>query len=130
MHSFTNVAALILRTWPTGDIQVRGHSDATESPAGSQTLSERRAAAVADLLAGHGVDRSRLTTIGFGATRPIVLETTADGADNPLAGSTTDGSRSPSPPAERSDAPTARAGAAQPPSTSARSKRTGRSSWS
>ena len=32
VHTFTSIAALIARTWPTGAIEVRGHTDATESP--------------------------------------------------------------------------------------------------
>ncbi len=49
---------------------VEGHTDAT-GPAGyNLALSQRRAAAVVDYLAAHGIDRQRLSAQGYGETRP------------------------------------------------------------
>lgn len=68
------LARNISRTWPAATVQVRGHTDSTGSPAANQALSEQRAANVATYLASHGIDRSRLTSVGLASTLPIVLE--------------------------------------------------------
>lgn len=83
MESFGNVVALIQANWPTAQVQVRGHTDATGSAAGNQTLSENRAAAALEFFANNGISRSQLSSIGFGFTQPLVLETNADGSVNP-----------------------------------------------
>jgi outer membrane protein OmpA-like peptidoglycan-associated protein len=82
-ENFNAIAGLIQNNWATAPVQVRGHTDATGSASGNQTLSEQRAARVADHLAGRGIDRSRLSSVGLGPSRPIVLETNADGGINP-----------------------------------------------
>jgi outer membrane protein OmpA-like peptidoglycan-associated protein len=64
-------------------VQVRGHTDAKGTAAGNQTLSEQRAAAVKGYLNAHGLDATRVSNVGFGSTQPVVLETNADGTDNP-----------------------------------------------
>jgi outer membrane protein OmpA-like peptidoglycan-associated protein len=64
----------ISRTWPAATVQVRGHTDSTGSAAANQTLSEQRAANVANYLASQGIDRARLSSVGLGPTAPIVLE--------------------------------------------------------
>lgn len=50
--------------------QIEGHTDARGSPDRNQTLSERRAQAVADYLLSQGVTADRLETRAFGETRP------------------------------------------------------------
>ena len=55
-------------------IQVEGHADSDGEAAYNQLLSERRASAVADWLAAHGVPRSALTAVGLGESRPAVPE--------------------------------------------------------
>ena len=77
------MARIIQANWPTANVQVRGHTDATGSAAGNQTLSEQRAAAASTYLATHGIDGSRLTSVGLGSSLPIALETNPDGSDNP-----------------------------------------------
>lgn len=49
---------------------VEGHTDARGGPDYNMDLSERRAAAVVQHLAGLGVDRDRITAQGFGLTQP------------------------------------------------------------
>lgn len=51
-------------------VDVMGHTDSTGSDAYNQTLSERRASAVADYLAGRGVQSARLATRGYGESQP------------------------------------------------------------
>lgn len=60
-------------------VQIAGHTDDTGSEAYNQQLSERRARAVADYLTGRGVASTRISTVGYGETRPVVSNTTADG---------------------------------------------------
>lgn len=50
---------------------IEGHTDASGMRDRNMELSQRRADAVADYLATQGVDRSRLTTKGYGPDRPI-----------------------------------------------------------
>ena len=63
------VAALKQR--PEWKLVIEGHTDSTASAAFNQQLSERRAAAVKNYLQANGVDGARLSTVGFGASKPI-----------------------------------------------------------
>lgn len=60
-------------------VEVTGHTDNTGSESHNQQLSERRAQAVASYLSSRGVAATRVTTIGYGETRPIASNETADG---------------------------------------------------
>lgn len=82
--NFDGIADLVAKSWPTAPLKIRGHTDATGSPAANQALSQRRAEAVVEYLAGKGIDASRLSAAGLGSSLPIVKETTADGAVNTL----------------------------------------------
>jgi outer membrane protein OmpA-like peptidoglycan-associated protein len=64
---------------PGARTEVLGHTDSTGSAEFNASLSERRAAAVSDWLAGHGVDRATLTTAGYGSTRPVADNATEQG---------------------------------------------------
>ena len=83
-ETLDGLARGIQKRFATVLIQVRGHTDATGSPAANQTLSEQRASNVAGYLATRGIDRSRLTSLGLASTLPVVLEKNPDGSDNPL----------------------------------------------
>ena len=52
-------------------LRVEGHTDNQGTAASNQTLSERRAQAVVAWLLAHGVSASRLTSAGFGQTKPV-----------------------------------------------------------
>jgi outer membrane protein OmpA-like peptidoglycan-associated protein len=52
-------------------VDVFAHSDLSGSPQVNQALSDKRAAAVATYLAGHGVSRSRIASKGLGETAPL-----------------------------------------------------------
>jgi outer membrane protein OmpA-like peptidoglycan-associated protein len=52
-------------------VDVLAHTDTTGTPAGNAALSEKRAAAVATYLAGHGVSRARMGFKGLGQTAPL-----------------------------------------------------------
>ena len=63
--------AAILAEYNKTKIVVTGHTDSTGSEATNQTLSERRAGAVRNIMEANGVASNRITTIGFGESQPI-----------------------------------------------------------
>jgi len=52
-------------------VDVLAHTDSTGSPQTNQALSDKRAAAVASYLAGHGVAKARIASKGLGETTPL-----------------------------------------------------------
>ncbi|HEX8556057.1 MAG TPA: OmpA family protein [Sphingomonas sp.] len=60
-------------------VDVYGHTDSTGSDTYNQTLSERRATAVADYMASRGVQSARIATRGYGETKPIAANETDAG---------------------------------------------------
>ena len=56
-----------------------GHTDSVGSEAFNQTLSEQRAATVANYLTGRGVQSARLATKGYGESQPKASNTTEEG---------------------------------------------------
>jgi len=61
--------ASTLAEYPSTYIDVYGHTDSTGSDSYNQGLSERRAVSVADYLAGRGVNRARMATMGYGESQ-------------------------------------------------------------
>jgi OmpA-OmpF porin, OOP family len=62
---------------------IEGHTDNVGDSTSNQTLSEQRAAAVKQYLVAHfKIDGSRLTTKGYGDTKPIDTNATAEGRQN------------------------------------------------
>lgn len=59
-------------------VDVFAHTDLSGSPQVNQALSDRRAAAVAAYLAGHGVARARIAYRGLGETAPLYNPETSD----------------------------------------------------
>jgi OOP family OmpA-OmpF porin len=60
-------------------VSIEGHTDWTGTDAYNQGLSERRANSVRNYLVDHGVDASRLSTVGYGESRPIASNATREG---------------------------------------------------
>ena len=60
-------------------LQIEGHTDWIAPEAYNMSLSVRRAEAVANYLESIGINRDRMTTIGYGETRPISDNDTEDG---------------------------------------------------
>ena len=54
-------------------VDVLAHTDTTGSPQANLALSEKRAAAVATYLAGHGVARARIASHGLGESAPLYI---------------------------------------------------------
>jgi outer membrane protein OmpA-like peptidoglycan-associated protein len=68
-----------LLEYPQSTIVVTGHTDNTGSAAYNQSLSERRANAVAAELIGNGVPANRIQAVGRGLSQPIASNATAQG---------------------------------------------------
>ena len=69
----------ILLAHPELKLQVEGHTDSVGSDEFNQTLSENRANAVRTFLTSQGVDGTLIAARGFGKTRPVTTNDTADG---------------------------------------------------
>jgi outer membrane protein OmpA-like peptidoglycan-associated protein len=63
--------ALVLRKFNKTIVDVYGHTDDTGSDAHNKDLSQRRAVAVATILAGQGIDQRRFYIEGKGESSPI-----------------------------------------------------------
>ena len=66
----TQVSTLLTSN-PTWKMRVEGHTDNVGQKAANLALSQERAAAVVDWLTRHGVDRSRLMSLGMGDASPV-----------------------------------------------------------
>jgi outer membrane protein OmpA-like peptidoglycan-associated protein len=71
--------AASLRDWPEVRVEIGGHTDSSGPDAYNQKLSEQRAASVRDYLASKGIDASRMTTKGYGESKPITDNATDKG---------------------------------------------------
>jgi len=69
----------IFKEYPNASFSIEGHTDSDGSNALNQTLSENRAGAVKTFLVENGIAADRLTSIGFGETKPIASNKTAKG---------------------------------------------------
>lgn len=76
-------AAGYMKAHPESHIRVEGYTDATGNDPHNATLSQRRAGTVEQFLEGQGIDKARLTGVGFGPENPVGTNATPDGkADN------------------------------------------------
>ncbi len=76
--SLAKVAGILL-VYRDSQIIIEGHTDNTGSTEFNQTLSEERAQNVKEFLIEIGVDENRLSSIGYGLTRPNASNETAEG---------------------------------------------------
>jgi OOP family OmpA-OmpF porin len=72
-------AASQLSKNPDVRVSVEGHTDSVGKDAYNQKLSERRAASVKSYLVGKGVSDSRLSSVGYGESKPVSSNDTKDG---------------------------------------------------
>lgn len=63
-------------------VQVEGHTDSSGGDDHNQTLSEKRAQAVVDYIAAHGVPRDRIASKGFSSSVPTDNNGTVAGREN------------------------------------------------
>ncbi len=78
-YDFLDRLAAMLQAHPELKVRIEGHTDSDGTEAANQALSERRAEAVQSALVARQVGASQLTTMGFGESRPIDVNTTAEG---------------------------------------------------
>jgi outer membrane protein OmpA-like peptidoglycan-associated protein len=78
-YSVLDSVGLVLAKYADTTIRVTGHTDNTGSRAYNQTLSERRAASVADYLVTRNVARTRMLVQGMAFDQPIADNGTAEG---------------------------------------------------
>jgi OOP family OmpA-OmpF porin len=72
----------ILKQYPSSKFSIEGHTDSDGKDAANQKLSEDRAGAVKNYLIENGIDASRLSSAGFGESKPIDSNKTAKGKAN------------------------------------------------
>jgi OOP family OmpA-OmpF porin len=73
----SEVADVLLRNADIARVEVQGHTDNSGTEAANNELSERRAQAVRDWLVKAGVESARLTAAGYGSSRPLAPNITA-----------------------------------------------------
>lgn len=80
-QSFLELDILVqyLNNSPNTSIKISGHTDNTGNEDLNKTLSEARAKAVAGYLILKGIDKSRISYIGCGSSRPIATNDTDEG---------------------------------------------------
>ncbi|RUV17607.1 OmpA family protein [Mesorhizobium sp. M7A.F.Ca.MR.245.00.0.0] len=78
-YQVLNSVALVLKKFKQTTVDVFGHTDSTGGDQHNFDLSQRRALAVANYLSGQGVDQRRFAVTGFGKTRPVASNATAEG---------------------------------------------------
>jgi OOP family OmpA-OmpF porin len=79
---FSDLAELaaFLKRFEDLDVDVEGHTDSQGPEAYNQQLSQRRAQAVVDyLVSEHGIAADRLDPVGYGESRPVASNDTAEG---------------------------------------------------
>jgi outer membrane protein OmpA-like peptidoglycan-associated protein len=74
--------AAILGSYPGASTAIEGHTDGKGADQYNQRLSERRAESVRRWLAANGV-ASKMTSRGWGKTKPVAPNTKSNGADDP-----------------------------------------------
>jgi OOP family OmpA-OmpF porin len=80
-QSVLEAVALTIRRCPDAQVEVSGHTEASDDPAASEAISAARAEAVVDYLVRRGVDESRLIAAGYGDLVPIADNATAEGRE-------------------------------------------------
>ena len=80
-ENFANLDAIIdfLKEYDNIKVKINGHTDNVGSEEYNKNLSERRAKSVGDYLINKGIDSSRISTEGFGFSKPVASNDTEEG---------------------------------------------------
>ncbi len=78
--AIARVAGLMMKK-PDLQVEIAGHTDNQGSKAANQELSERRAQAVKNALIAQGINFRRISTRGYGDTKPVASNETAAGKE-------------------------------------------------
>lgn len=73
------IASILRENQTWGTLMINGHTDSVGPESYNQNLSERRAASVKAYLADKGVSAAAMSTAGYGESRPIDTNDTAEG---------------------------------------------------
>jgi outer membrane protein OmpA-like peptidoglycan-associated protein len=74
-----NRMADLLKSNPTMEIEIAGHTDNVGTDESNLALSRNRAIAVSDYLASKGINRSRMKVQGYGMSKPLATNDTEEG---------------------------------------------------
>lgn len=81
-HSLLTKVQRVLREFPEAPVTVEGHTDSQGNPEFNHALSQRRAIAVREyLLSAMPISSARISAVGYGETRPIATNATAEGRE-------------------------------------------------
>ena len=64
----------LLQDNPNITIELSAHTDLVGNDAFNQELSQKRAQSCCDFLTKHGIEKERLTPVGYGKTKPVVCD--------------------------------------------------------
>jgi len=78
-HAELDKLVQLLRSNPTLRIELGGHTDNVGADAANLTLSDQRAKAVRDHVIEKGIDGGRITSKGYGETKPVATNDTEEG---------------------------------------------------
>jgi outer membrane protein OmpA-like peptidoglycan-associated protein len=78
-----NNLVLLLKSNPSMKVEISGYTDSKGTDEYNQKLSEERARAVVKRLIESGISTDRMTSKGYGKTRPAAQNKKADGSDDP-----------------------------------------------
>ncbi|MCE3228829.1 MAG: OmpA/MotB domain protein [Bacteroidetes bacterium] len=71
--------AQMMKDNPTLKVSIEGHTDNAGNAAANQTLSDNRAKSVMNAVTAKGIDKARMTSKGWGQTKPLADNGTEDG---------------------------------------------------
>ncbi len=69
----------LLRNDPMMRIEIQGHTDSIGTDKANQALSDNRAKAVMNAMIVNGIDKSRVTAVGYGESKPIAENSSDEG---------------------------------------------------
>jgi outer membrane protein OmpA-like peptidoglycan-associated protein len=73
-------AVRFIRKYPGAKVRLEGHTDSIDSEEYNQALSERRAEAVKNyLVKEEAAEKSKISTVGYGESRPVAPNDTEEG---------------------------------------------------
>ena len=64
----------LLQDNPNITIELSAHTDLVGNDAFNQELSQKRAQSCCDFLTKHGIEKERLTPVGYGKTKPVICD--------------------------------------------------------
>ncbi len=68
-----------MKKYPKMTVEIIGHTDSVGSMDYNQNLSQRRSIAVINWLVKKGIEKGRMTAVGYGSTQPVASNATSQG---------------------------------------------------